>query len=190
MPWRLQQALTPEYNSPENPINSSTPEPVIVDLIENDEIDTNSNVEHPTTNSGMEVLTAPDLQLDWLSDTSSDDEIVCTTDNNKLSSQNQNGTINLTIPTTAMAPIDLTASDDEESNQTNSNNSNSNIVDSTAWAPGSLYNCLVDQYHNATRNLNNIHNPRHSNDGHLNCRSAYSTCDCLESDMYVLLYLI
>lgn len=104
------------------PSSSSTHKQMdeVIDLSENESLQ--SNTQNPLQNTNnenrsIEVLTAPDLQLDWLSDSSSDNEIVCTirpksptAPLNLTQSTSSNPTNFSSVPT----PIDLTISDDEE----------------------------------------------------------------------------
>lgn len=94
----------------------------IIDLSENESVHSNTELDAPPSNArSHEVLTAPDLQLDWTSDSSSDNEIVCTirsqmpTDCShdtalNLSQSNLNGS----QATNDLPVIDLTVSDVEE----------------------------------------------------------------------------
>lgn len=160
-----------------------------------------------------EILTAPDLQLDWLSD-SSDSSETTTSPTDVTSSK-------LVVPKTTRQPrlisemttemqenwqastspvidaanvkaesestaatndttlqIDLTTSDDDDVMEINVFNGDNDtrsprIPSSPARVPHAM-NCMqqavYDEYHK-----------RESHVGHLNCRSAYSTCDCLEA---------
>lgn len=96
----------------------------VIDLSENESVHSNAVISHnPSANAprNLEVLTAPDLQLDWLSDSSSDNEIVCTI---RPQTPDRSAALDFTQPNlnTLQAPndlpaIDLTASDDEEATQ-------------------------------------------------------------------------
>lgn len=129
--------------------------------------------------SGMEILTAPDLQLDWLSDSSdqSIDEVVCVP---LPSSPPAVDEANVKAESDTIAAvnepslqIDLTTSDDEDVMEINVYNDADAHMTRVPTAPvqiNCLRHALYDGYHN-----------RESHVGHLNCRSAYSTCDCLEA---------
>lgn len=86
------------------PTARNVPANDVVDLVDSE---ITQSVQNPPLNRSHEVLTAPDLQLDWASDTSSDNEIICTIPPQTLESNN-------------LPAIDLTGSDDEEA--TNSRN--------------------------------------------------------------------
>lgn len=138
--------------------------------------------------STSEILTAPDLQLDWLSDSSdqSIDEVVCVP---LPSSSPAVDVANVKAETGAAAAtnepslqIDLTTSDDEDVMEINVNVFNGGADTRSPRLPSSpvrvppltlenLQQALYDEYHNRE--------PSHV--GLLNCRSAYSTCDCLEA---------
>lgn len=112
----------------------------IIDLSENESIQSNAPLNDAPTNANrnIEVLTAPDLQLDWLSDSSSDNEIVCAI---RPQTPNRSAAIDLsqsnlnTIQTNNVLPlaIDLTASDEEENTREN------NYLQSNAASRMNLY---------------------------------------------------
>lgn len=109
-------------NEPVNRTEASVPigsqEDEIIELSENESVQSNVIVETTPVNANQ-GLEAPDLQLDWASDTSSDNEIVCTI--RSRSPPARNVALNLTRSNlhasgtdTDLAAIDLTVSDDEE----------------------------------------------------------------------------
>lgn len=109
-------------NEPVNRTEASVPignqEDEIIELSENESVQSNVIVETTPVNANQ-GLEAPDLQLDWASDTSSDNEIVCTI--RSRSPPARNVALNLTRSNlhasesdTDLPPIDLTVSDDEE----------------------------------------------------------------------------
>lgn len=157
-----------------------------------------------------EILTAPDLQLDWLSDSSGDSEQTLpptdvTTEiqvNPEMTGKTQTKwqpcvcvplssssaavdeanveaeSRSATVTNEPSLQIDLTTSDDEDVMEINVNVFNDGAETRSPRLPPSpvrvpvnrLRHALYDEYHN-----------RESHVGHLNCRSAYSTCDCLEA---------
>lgn len=148
--WRYDQAANNNDSSnfsdlaAQSATNNPTDE--VIDLSEND---SNATVQNAPINvqstHGHEVLhtviTAPDLQLDWLSDSSSDNEIVCTIHDRhasaaKKSQSNvsaENDESNDDVPA-----IDLTASDDEDTSFTREDTSN---------GPSSIgYNMIRDKF--------------------------------------------
>lgn len=119
--WRYDSraANEPQVHIEVAPSASNQSEEVI-DLSENESVQSNAVSHNPPANAtrNLEVLTAPDLQLDWLSDSSSDNEIVCTI---RPQTPDRIAALNFTQPnlSTSQAPndspaIDLTVSDDEE----------------------------------------------------------------------------
>lgn len=118
--WRydLPAAIEPQVHLDIAPSASNQSEEVI-DLSENESVHSNAATHNPPANAprNLEVLTAPDLQLDWLSDSSSDNEIVCTI---RPQTPDRSAALNFTQPTLSISQandlpaIDLTASDDEE----------------------------------------------------------------------------
>lgn len=106
-----------------------------------------------STKSGIQILTAPDLQLDW---DSSDESVICeaiTTQPTSFPRANLNN-----------AAIDLTGTDDE-----------------TAYANNTSRNRYrYSIYNSNSRNTPTNHNQNVSTT--LNCRSSFATCDCLEGD--------
>lgn len=130
--------------------------------------------------SEMEILTAPDLQLDWLSDSSehSIDEVVCVpcdeptppVENSGLKTETSSSTIQANATTSAQTlEIDLTRDTDDEEDLMEINICNGQPPSRS----NRVQNALFDVYHNATR--------ERSMGGSLNCRSAFGTCDCLET---------
>lgn len=159
IPWRTRQRAASDSNSNElSQAANNTCDDVIV--IEADPAQANplaSNI-----NSGMEVLTAPDLQLDW---DSSDDSVICADENVSFAQPTQRTPFARTSAITNYS-IDLTGSDDED-------------TFSNMQAPRNRYRGLYDEYHNAT---NPPISHSHNVSGNLNCRSSFGTCDCLEGD--------
>lgn len=107
----------------------------VIDLSENDSVQSSMQQmqKAPTNaNRSLEVLTAPDLQLDWLSDSSSDTEIIQIRSRTpELINVEDVGflksNLNSSNASNDLPPIDLTVSDDEETtflsddNQDNAN---------------------------------------------------------------------
>lgn len=145
--WRNDIPAAPESPSvtceiiPLTSNNNRTEE--IIDLSGSDSVPSNT-VHNPSTNTNgtrrLEVLTAPDLQLDWLSDSSSDNEIVRAI---RSQSPDRDAALNFTQSnlntlhaTNDLPPIDLTASDDEEAIQSHGNGNDPSIVESRAVDSG------------------------------------------------------
>lgn len=132
--WRYDQADQAPNNESDNfndldaPQSASNtnniPADEVIDLSENDSNETVQNAStNVQSNCSHEVLTAPDLQLDWLSDSSSDNEIVCMIhDHNVKHSHSNESVVNGTNG--EVPAIDLTVSDDEETSFRRENNSN------------------------------------------------------------------
>lgn len=120
--WRydLPPVNEPQVNVSETAPSANNQPEEVIDLSENESVHSNAaHIQQPANATrSLEVLTAPDLQLDWLSDSSSDNEIVCTirpqspdrsaalnfTQSNLNTSQAQND----------LLAIDLTVSDDDD----------------------------------------------------------------------------
>lgn len=103
--------------------STSNPADEVIDLSENESVQSNVlNAAPSNAHRSLEVLTAPDLQLDWLSDSSSDNEIVCTirsqSPENTALNLSQSNLTTLQVPnpidSNHLPPIDLTASDEED----------------------------------------------------------------------------
>lgn len=116
--WRydLPAVNEPQVNISDIAPSTSNQSEEVIDLSENESV--HSNVPPTDATRSLEVLTAPDLQLDWLSDSSSDNEIVCTIrpqspDRNAALNFTQSN-LNTTHATNDLPAIDLTVSDDEE----------------------------------------------------------------------------
>lgn len=100
--------------------STSNQDDEIIELSENESVQSNVVVQTTPAYQNLEVLTAPDLQLDWASDTSSDNEIVCTI---QPRSPDRDAALNFSrsnlnaqqAAANDLPAIDLTASDDEES---------------------------------------------------------------------------
>lgn len=92
----------------------------IIDLSENDSVQSSMNAQKAPTNANrsLEVLTAPDLQLDWLSDSSSDTEIIQIRSRTPEFNADDLGylksNLNSSNASSDLPAIDLTVSDDEE----------------------------------------------------------------------------
>lgn len=131
IPWRLRQNSPANFTAPANKTQSD--EYRMADVVDLSEPENNevapADAPSPQRSGGMEILTAPDLQLDWSSDTSSDDEIICTTDipdSPVVPPQNQNEPLNYStrcddededlgiVLLPDESPIDLTLSDEDE----------------------------------------------------------------------------
>lgn len=119
--WRytLPTVNEPQVNISDIAPSTSNQSEEVIDLSENESVHSNA-VNNPPTNAdrSLDVLSAPDLQLDWMSDTSSDNEIVCTIrpptpDRNAALNFTQSN-LNTSHAKNDLPAIDLTASDDEE----------------------------------------------------------------------------
>lgn len=155
LPWRLRQSPATAFPEPANDTSMTE----VVDLSQNDSSGSirDVNPSSPQRSSGIEILTAPDLQLDWVSDatTESEDDLICTTD---LPTRNQNEPLNFTTPfdpepalnshSMDAMPIDLTVSD-EEDNPNETTNNNSDVLDIQPVPPRNQYQSLADEHHTA-----------------------------------------
>lgn len=121
---------------------SKNPTDEVIDLSEND---SNATVQNAPINEqeppirSHEVLTAPDLQLDWLSDTSSDNELVCTIhDRNVSVAKKSQPSSNVSVDESSdsdddVPAIDLTASDDEDNAHAREDSSNGPSWSRNTW---------------------------------------------------------
>lgn len=124
--FRFDQAIEP---SNEASASANNQDDEVIELSENESVQSNVIVE--TTPNGenrnleVNLLTAPDLQLDWASDTSSDNEIVCTIRSRSpvrsVALNLSRSNLNASQAETDLTAIDLTASDDEEANFSHEN---------------------------------------------------------------------
>lgn len=136
-----------------------------------------SNEASGNIDSGLEILTAPDLQLDWVSDSSEQslDDVVFVPMASPAGQQNEVERVDAVKTERAEEPrqatfqIDLTTdSDDEDVMEVNISNREADNL-----RQNRLSRALYDVYHNETRDM--------PVGGNINCRSAtYGTCDCLE----------
>lgn len=166
LPWRLRPLPDTSFPEPSTtdattttPFNNTTD---VVDLSGNDNANPVQDVRTPSPplSSGIEILTAPDLQLDWVSDvtTDTDDDLICTTD---LSPANRTEPLNYSTRLKREqignemrpneVPIDLTVSDEEEHADVE-DNANEPIIDTPLLnirpsQPRSRYESLIDQHH-------------------------------------------
>lgn len=125
--WRFDQTAMNEPHSLSDVTASSTTNnnqaDEVIDLSESESLPSNVAVQKPPTNvpnRSHEVLTAPDLQLDWFSDSSSDNEIVSAIRSRtlerpeNLSKARPNRGASYAPAAHTFPAIDLTASDDED----------------------------------------------------------------------------
>lgn len=122
--WRYDPPM-PTNDAPvinDNAPSTSNQNDDIIDLSENESNQSNAP---PSNARSLEVLTAPDLQLDWTSDSSSDNEIVCTIRSHMPSDRSHNTALNLSQSNLNGAQasndepvIDLTVSDVEDYHHT------------------------------------------------------------------------
>lgn len=149
--WNRRKAWKATAPNPDVEINvQSTDSPAVevIDLSETEpassndteQSETNNNNNNNNKNSVMEILTLPDLQLDWASDSSSEDEIH--TISNALPDELEFNLLrNVVQLADDLPPIDLTVSDDEEQS--------TEIINETVPELPRRYNGLFDEYHNA-----------------------------------------
>lgn len=122
--FRFDQLTAIEPSNEVSAASANNQDDEIIELSENESVQSNVIVE-TTPNGGnrnleVNLLTAPDLQLDWASDTSSDNEIVCTIRSRSpvrsVALNLSRSNLNASQAETDLTAIDLTASDDEEAN--------------------------------------------------------------------------
>lgn len=150
---------------------NKNPTEEVIDLSEND---SNATVQNASTdeqqqqepNCSHEVLTAPDLQLDWLSDSSSDNEIVCAIHDLKatkkpqssnVSVENGGGDSDVDVPA-----IDLTASDDEEISFARDDSSNEPLAN--RWSRHMLRNNFPHPHYRSLMRASSYHDDNNRND--------------------------
>lgn len=215
LPWRLRQTSSTDFTAP----RADTPANVfpmvdVVDLSETDAAE--PPVKPPSPHRAIEILTAPDLQLDWLSEDdalSTDDEIICTTDlpENPPAMAAANQTAPLNSPSTwELSPIDLTTTDDEDNATTSTISGSPNAFDATAApappisggdpALAAAARTMMDEYNFlplAPRSRYDALNDRlHDSQcntqrpsGTVNC-SSVRACNCAEIRWYVTIRLM
>lgn len=115
--WRFDQTTINEPPSLSEDVPSARDDQIddVVDLIDND---VTQSAQIPPVTRSHEVLTAPDLQLDWASDSSSDTEIIYTIRPRTPDASVDNPQPNPLLASNELQAIDLTASDDEETSFT------------------------------------------------------------------------
>lgn len=151
---------------------NKNPTDEVIDLSEND---SNATVQNAPTNEQQpncshEVLTAPDLQLDWLSDSSSDNEIVCTIhDRNASSATKKSQSSNVSVENDDsdvdddVPAIDLTASDDEEISFARDDSSNVPEL-AIRWSRNILRNNFPHSHYRSLMRASSCHDDNNRND--------------------------
>lgn len=138
-------------------------------------IDGAPNEQNGNISSNLEILTAPDLQLDWVSDSSEqslDDVVYVPLVSNSVQHNEAVSTEDIKTEVSdearrATLHIDLTTDSDEDVMEVNISNRESDNL-----RHNRLSRALYDTYHDATHDISV---------GNINCRSAtFGTCDCLE----------
>lgn len=121
--WSLNASVTSEPSSLSQPTAVANEIPEVIDLSENESCHSNTGDQSPLATRSHEVLTAPDLQLDWLSDSSSDTEIVSIRSPDRIDALNLSKSNENALPSNnELFAIDLTASDDEENTASRNEN--------------------------------------------------------------------
>lgn len=215
LPWRLRQTSSTDFTAPraDTPANAF-PMVDVVDLSENDAAE--PTVKPPSPHRAIEILTAPDLQLDWLSEDdalSTDDEIICTTDlpANPPAMPAANQTDPLNSPSTwELSPIDLTTTDDEDNGSASTISGSPNAFEATAAPTPALVGVsdiaaaarsIMDEYNfmplPPRSRYEGLNDRRHDSQcntqrppgGTINC-SNVRACNCAEIGWYVTIHLI
>lgn len=143
--WNRQQSWKNESNDlPDVVANNvqSNPTVEIIDLIDNEATTSNDTESSNKNSSDMEILTLPELQLDWASDSSDEDEISSIPNHEYKSKQSNQSQANTGLPA-----IDLTLSDDDDGHNDNHDEKNNRMEPDVPRR----YSCLFDEYHNANQ---------------------------------------
>lgn len=143
--WNRQQSWKTENNElsdvvPNNVQSNQTVE--IINLIDNEATTSNDTESSNKNSSDMEILTLPELQLDWASDSSDEDEIPSIPNHEYKSTQLAQSQLDNGLPA-----IDLTLSDDDDGHNVDHDEPNNRTE------PGvrHRYSDLFDEYHNANQ---------------------------------------
>lgn len=144
--WNRQQSWKNESNdipnAATNNVQSNQSAVEIIDLIDNEATTSNDTESTNKNSSDMEILTLPELQLDWASDTSDEDEITSIPNQENKSKQSDQSLLENGLPA-----IDLTLSDDDDRHNDDHNEPNNRTEPDVP----SRYSGLFDEYHNANQ---------------------------------------
>lgn len=140
--WNRQQSWKNESNDipdvePNNVQSNQAVE--IIDLIDNEATTSNDTESSNKNSSDIEILTLPELQLDWASDSSDEDEISSIPNHEFKSKQSDQTQSDHGLPA-----IDLTLSDDDDIHVDNHDEPNNGTEPDVPRR----YNGLFDEYHN------------------------------------------
>lgn len=146
--WRYDQARKNESSNKNNSERNAADE--VIDLSLND---SDATVQNVLANRCHKILTEPDLQLSWLSDSSSN-EFVYTIHNCNAARKSQSN-VGPEIESNDVAAIDSTASDDDSSNGPPA------LSSSMGWSRKMIRDAHYTHYESVMRSSSSYHDDRY-----------------------------
>lgn len=146
--WNRQQSWKNESNDISDVVKNnvqSNPTVEIIDLIDNEATTSNDTESSNKNSSDMEILTLPELQLDWASDSSDEDEIPSIPNHKFESKPSEKSQLDHGL----LPAIDLTLSDDDDGHDNGPGELNNNH----RMEPDGIrrYSRLFNEYQNANQ---------------------------------------